>query len=195
MGRHLPFFFCLEDHMQILVTHRLTLRPPALPDAEDIAAWLSDWTVARMLAPVPHPYRLADASEWIERAHDKPRDLIYTIHRERLIGVVSIENIADEPQLGYWLGSRWHGHGFMTEAACRLLAHAFDAHGLSTVRSSVFIDNPASLAVQRKLGFVETGRGHTWSRSRQAIVETTTTALTRQAFAAARSAQYCEAVA
>ena len=181
--------------MQILVTHRLTLRPPAKPDAEDIAAWLSDWNVARMLEPVPHPYRLADAKQWIERVSSNPRDLVYTIHRERLIGVVSIENFAEEPRLGYWLGSRWHGRGFMTEAACRLLAHAFDAHGLSTVHSSVFIDNPASLAVQRKLGFGETGRAQAWSRARQATVETTTTALTRQAFAAARAASYCRAAA
>jgi RimJ/RimL family protein N-acetyltransferase len=163
-----------------------------MPDAEDIAAWLSEWDVARMLSAVPHPYRLDDAEWWIEDTRGRPADLVFTIHRERLIGVVSIEKPEGEsadgiPRLGYWLGSRWHGHGFMTEAAGCLLDHAFDRHGLSVVRSSVFLDNPASLAVQRKLGFVETGDGEIWSRSRQAMVAKRDTLLTVEAFAAARA--------
>jgi RimJ/RimL family protein N-acetyltransferase len=178
--------------MQILVTPRLTLRPPAVPDAEDIAAWLSERDVARMLSAVPHPYRLEDAERWIEDVRGRPADLVFTIHRERLIGVVSIEKPEGEgadgaPRLGYWLGSRWHGHGFMTEAARCLLEHAFQTHGLSAVRSSVFLDNPASLAVQRKLGFVETGDGEIWSRSRQAMLARRNTVLTAEAFAAARA--------
>jgi 8-oxo-dGTP diphosphatase len=128
----------------------------------------------------------------VEDVRGRPADLIFTIHRERLIGVVSIENpegdVADgAPRLGYWLGSRWHGHGFMTEAAGCLLEHAFNRHGLSIVRSSVFLDNPASFAVQRKLGFVETSEGAIWSRSRQAMVAKRDTLLTVEAFAAARA--------
>jgi len=178
--------------MQILVTPRLTLRPPAMPDAEDIAAWLSEWEVVCMLAVVPHPYRLEDAEDWIDAVRGRSADLVFTVHRERLIGVVSIENLRGEdadgtPRLGYWLGSRWHGHGFMTEAAGCLLEHAFGRRGLSAVRSSVFLDNPASLAVQHKLGFAETGDGEIWSRSRQAMVASRNTMLTAEAFAAART--------
>jgi RimJ/RimL family protein N-acetyltransferase len=178
--------------MQILVTPRLTLRPPAMPDAEDITAWLAEWDVARTLSAVPHPYRLDDAERWIEDVRGRPKDLVFTIHRERLIGVVSIEKPEGKsadgtPRLGYWLGSRWHGHGFMTEAAGCLLGHAFNRHGLSVVCSSVFLDNPASFAVQRKLGFVETSEGAIWSRSRQAMVAKRDTLLTVEAFAAARA--------
>lgn len=176
--------------MQILVTSRLTLRPPAMPDAEDIAAWLSEWNVVRMLSAVPSPFRLEDAEGWIAGMRGRPNDLVFTIHRERLIGVVSVEMPEDgdgTPRLGYWLGSRWHGHGFMTEAAGCLLDHAFSHHGLSVIRSSVFLDNPASLAVQRKLGFVETGDSGIWSRSRQAMVAGRDTVLTAGAFAAARA--------
>ena len=161
-----------------------------MPDAEDIAAWLSEWNVARMLSAVPSPFRLEDAEGWIAGLRGRPNDLVFTIHRERLIGVVSVEMPEDgdgTPRLGYWLGSRWHGHGFMTEAAGCLLDHAFSRHGLSVVRSSVFLDNPASLAVQRKLGFVETGDGEIWSRSRQATVARRNTVLTAEAFAAARA--------
>lgn len=173
--------------MHVLVTPRLTLRPPAYPDVEDLALWLSDLGVARMLGPVPHPYAPADARSWIDRVRSRPRDLVYTIHRERLIGVVSIEDVGEAPRLGYWLAAPWHGRGFMTEAARRLLAHAFADRGLTAVRSSVFADNPASLGVQRKLGFAVTGRGETWSRSRGENVPTWTTELTAEAFAAAES--------
>jgi RimJ/RimL family protein N-acetyltransferase len=75
----------------------------------------------------------------------------------------------------------------MTEAAGCLLEHAFGRRALSAVRSSVFLDNPASLAVQRKLGFAETGDGEIWSRSRQAMVASRNTMLTAEAFAAART--------
>lgn len=173
--------------MHVLTTPRLTLRPPAGPDAEDIALWLADGTVARMLARVPRPYWPEDARDWIARVASRPRDLVYTIHRERLIGVVSIEYAegehgAGEPVLGYWLGARWHGRGFMTEAAGALLAHAFADRSLATVASSVFVDNPASLAVQRKLGFTVTGRATTWSQARQAVVESLVTRLDAAAF-------------
>ena len=170
--------------MQVLLTNRLTLRPPALPDAEDIALGLNNWTVARMLGPVPFPYWPADAEDWIAGLADRPDGMAYTIHRERLIGVVSIENCNDDPRLGYWLGEPWHGHGYMTEAAQALITHAFATQCLRAISSSVFADNPASMRVQQKLGFVVTGARQIWSRSRQEQVAAWTTRLTASAFAA-----------
>jgi len=181
--------------MHVLITPRLTMRPPAFPDADDIALWLSDPVVAHMLGQVPHPYETPDARLWIDRVRQRPRDLVHTIHRERLIGVVSIEDVGGAPRLGYWLAAPWHGRGFMTEAARRLLAHAFADRGLPAVRSSVFADNPASLRVQQKLGFAVTGRGDTWCRSRGETVPTWTTELTADAFAAAELEQRRKAAA
>ena len=169
--------------MHVLVTRRLTMRPPAPLDAEDIALWLSNWNVARMLARVPFPYHRKDAEEWIESLADQPQDhLVYTIHRERLIGVVSIEAGTAEPVFGYWLAEPWHGKGFMTEAATALLAHAFETRGLEAVASAVFVDNPASLRVQEKLGFSLTGTAETWSRPRGTTVSKLTTRLTAAAW-------------
>lgn len=193
MGSHLPFFV-LEVQMEVLLTRRLTLRPPALPDAEDIALGLNNWNVARMLTRVPYPYWPADAQEWIAGLGDKPEDLVFTIHRERLIGVVSIESDGNEPPvLGYWLGERWHGHGYMTEAAEALIAHAFATRDVGAITSSAFADNPASMRVQEKLGFVMTGARQTWSNSRQAQVPAWTTRLTRTAFEKSREEELVEA--
>lgn len=157
--------------MHVLVTRRLTLRQPTLLDAEEIALQLSSWNVSRMLTRVPFPYGIEDARQWISGLAGKPDGLVYTIHRERLIGVVSVEGGGDEPRLGYWLGERWHGHGFMTEAAGKLLEYAFETRGYSAVQSTVIVDNPASLRVQEKLGFAVTGTERAWCLSRAAQVE------------------------
>ena len=168
--------------MHVLVTRRLTLRQPAQPDAEDIALWLSNRAVARMLARVPHPYFRKDAEDWIDSVSGWPDALVYTIHRERLIGVVSVIDSGGGPALGYWLGEAWHGHGFMTEAANALLTHAFASQDIDAVGSSAVVDNPASLRGQQKLGFRITGQKRVWSRSRAAPVNAWTTRLTAAAF-------------
>lgn len=170
--------------MHVLVTRRLTLRPPLLPDVEDIALHLSNPRVARMLVRVPHPYGVADAERWLESLAGRPEELVYTIHRERLIGVVSVETGEDGPRLGYWLGEPWHGRGFMTEAAGALLAYAFATRGYSAIRSSVFIDNEQSLRVQAKLGFDVTGSSETFSHARREWVQKWETRLTTEAFGA-----------
>lgn len=192
MGSHLPFFV-LEVQMQVLLTRRLTLRPPALPDADDIALGLNNWKVARMLARVPFPYWPADAEDWIAGFAKTRDDLVFTIHRERLIGVVSLEGDGSEPELGYWLAEPWHGHGYMTEAATALIEHAFALRDIRAVTSSAFADNPASMRVQEKLGFVMTGARQTWSNSRQAQVPAWTTRLTRTAFEKAMGEELVEA--
>lgn len=163
--------------MHVLVTKRLTLRTPTSLDAEAIAAGLSNWNVARMLGPVPFPYFAEDAEDWVKSLEAKPDGLVYTIHREQLIGVVSIEGGGPQPRLGYWLAEPWHGHGFMTEAAGALLEHAFDTLPIWGVTSSVFIDNPASRRVQEKLGFAVSGLKETFSRPRGAAVQALTTRL------------------
>jgi RimJ/RimL family protein N-acetyltransferase len=156
--------------MDILLRPRLTLRPPLPPDADQIAEWLSDPAVTQMLARVPQPYFKADARDWINKVRQSD-DLVFTIHRERLIGVVSLEGPGQSPELGYWLARPAWGKGYTSEAVEAVLAHAMATRGITSVRSSVFIDNPASLRIQHKLGFVNTGTGPLWSNARAAVVQ------------------------
>lgn len=171
--------------MHILVTRRLTLRPPSRFDAEDIALWLSNFNVARNLTRVPFPYSRTDAEDWIAGLADNPKALVYTIHRERLIGVVSIEGTGPEPALGYWLAEHSHGRGYMTEAARALIGHVFAARAIGAVRSAVFVDNKGSQRVQEKLGFAIAGAQTLWSNPRNEMVPAFRTRLTRAAFEAA----------
>ena len=170
--------------MHVLVTKRLTLRTPVALDAEPIAAHLSDWTVARMLTQVPFPYFARDAEEWLDHVRSDPDNLVYTIHREQLIGVVALEGGGPQPRLGYWLAAGAHGHGFMTEAAQALIAHAFDTRSIWAIESAAITDNHASLRVQAKLGFGVTGLRETYCRSRGETVQLVTTRLSAAAWRA-----------
>jgi RimJ/RimL family protein N-acetyltransferase len=174
--------------MDILVTKRLTLRPPLEVDIDDIAHFIGNRNVARMLARVPHPYFPKDAEEWIAHVSkniDAGQDMAFTIHRERLIGVMTLEGFDGVPEFGYWLAEPYWGKGFATEAGTAVLAHAFKTRDVERVISGVFKDNPASLHVQKKLGFKLTGNGSLWSSARGEMVEDFKTELTRKDFAAA----------
>ena len=164
----------------VLVTRRLTLRAPLPLDADAIAAHLNNINVARNLSKVPHPYGVSDAEDWIAQVrHER---CCFTIHRERLIGVVHVRDAADRPMLGYWLAQRWWGHGYMVEAAMAALARAFDFYNTDEIGSYAITENHASLAIIEKLGFEETGRGTVFIPSRDAGYPTIKTVLTRSRF-------------
>ncbi len=55
-----------DGHHQI-ETARLVLRHPQLSDARQFAVLGNNWAVSSKLSRMPHPYREADAIEWIER--------------------------------------------------------------------------------------------------------------------------------
>ena len=60
--------------------------------------------------------------------------------------------------LGYWVGQRFWGHGVAREAAGRVVRWALANLPIDRVVAQVSLDNPASAAVLRHLGFRETGR-------------------------------------
>ena len=60
---------------------------------------------------------------------------------------------------GSWLGRRWQGRGLGKEMRHAVLAFAFDGLGARFAESGSFLDNHASAAVSRALGYEENGRG------------------------------------
>jgi RimJ/RimL family protein N-acetyltransferase len=63
----------------------------------------------------------------------------------------------DAVELGYTVFPEERGRGYATEAARALVDWAAEAHGIRRFVASVAPGNEPSLAVVRKLGFVETG--------------------------------------
>lgn len=169
--------------LPILVTRRLTMRPPLEVDAEAIAALLNNPAVSRMLGPVPHPYTLDDAFEFVRRPRDAAK-MNYTVHRAALVGLMGASRRDDDGlwHYGYWFGEPYWGRGYASEALPAYLAHLFERTGAERLSSYVFADNPASLVVQRKVGAVVTGEATRPSRARGHEVPGFEMELTREAF-------------
>jgi RimJ/RimL family protein N-acetyltransferase len=60
-------------------------------------------------------------------------------------------------ETGSWLGLRHQGRGIGTRMRQAIVALAFDHLGFERVTSGAFLDNPASLAVSRKVGYRSNG--------------------------------------
>jgi RimJ/RimL family protein N-acetyltransferase len=169
-----------------LVTARLVLRPLAEADLDDIVFGIGNWNVARFLSRVPFPYGRRDAEAFLGFARDSAADgseLTLVIDRGgRAIGCMGLAAIGGGDEFGYWLAEPEWNRGYASEAGRAFLAHAFVALGIDRIRSGVFVDNPASLRVQEKLGFVVTGRSMRLSLARGGEVAHIDTMLTRRRF-------------
>ncbi|MGI9423061.1 MAG: GNAT family N-acetyltransferase, partial [Hyphomicrobiaceae bacterium] len=153
-----------------LKTERLWLRRIHGDDAAAIAELLGNWNVAKMLAKPPYPYHLADAQEFIERQAGRENsadDCLFAIESDgALAGVISLAPRDDGALVGYWLGEPYWGRGIATEALGAIVDMFFEQSRKSTLHSGVLADNPASLAVQRKVGFEVVGESEVHCRPR-----------------------------
>ncbi|SFV37387.1 Protein N-acetyltransferase, RimJ/RimL family [Devosia crocina] len=177
--------------LPIIETDRLILRAPRPQDASAIARYLNDFEVAGNLARVPFPYTLADAEAWLRTRHTDMavEDANFTIELKGrgYVGHVGFHPGPDGPIIGYWLGKPFWGQGIMTEAAATALDWFFEASKAPVVYSGVFHFNHASLAIQHKLGFTQTGRSWLLCLARDAEVEHIDTQLTLGVWKARRT--------
>jgi RimJ/RimL family protein N-acetyltransferase len=166
-----------------LETDRLLLRQPRLDDAPRIARLLNNFRVAGNLARVPYPYGERDATAWLRtwRPDRAPAETGFTIDLpgEGLIGHCGFHPDAQGTVIGYWLGEPFWNRGFMTEAARAVLEWYFEVTAATFVASGVFHFNKASLAIQKKLGFTETGSSYRLCLARKQEVRHIDTELTR----------------
>lgn len=175
-----------------LTTARLTLRQPRLSDAERLARFLDNFAVAGNLSRVPYPYRLSDAKAWLRswRA-DRPADetgFTIDLEGEGLIGHVGYHQDVEGTVIGYWLAQPFWNRGLMSEAVGAALDWYFTTTDAALLASGVFHFNKASLAIQRKFGFVETGSSTRLCLARGEEVRHIDTQLTRSTWAERRTA-------
>ena len=155
-----------------LFTDRLILRPLRMEDAEAVTHWVGDRRVAEMTSLIPHPYKLADAIEWLERVtgylddHD-PQVFAITLRESgELIGCIGLipDGTAPWAEFGYWLGVPFWGNGYATEALREVIRLGFEDIGLRRIEACHFAHNPASGRVMQKAGLTNEGtqrlRGH-----------------------------------
>lgn len=173
-----------------ITTARLVLRQPAMTDAERIARFLDNFAVSGNLSRVPYPYRLADAKGWLRtwRADTPAGETGFTIELpgEGLIGHVGFHHDVEGTVIGYWLAQPFWSRGFMSEAVRSALDWYFSATNADVLASGVFHFNRPSLAIQKKLGFTETGLSSRLCLARGEEVRHIDTQLTRAAWEANR---------
>ena len=127
---------------------------------------INDPLVSATLEGIPYPYYRAYADHWIPThvsLFEQRRELHLAIELQStcaLIGAVSLLSRDREgpPQLGYWLGRRYWGEGYATEAVREIIRFAHVGLGVQAVAARCMIDNPASLAVLAKVGLRRVGR-------------------------------------
>lgn len=143
----------------------IVLEPIAPAHAAVLQPLLEDPAIAAT-TPFPHPYPAGGALEYIHEAMAlvaAGTRYVFAVCESggRPIGVTLLKDVdrtAREAELGYWIGRPYWGGGRATAAAEATVEFGFGTLGLETLTAVCLVENPASLRVLAKLGFVETGR-------------------------------------
>ena len=144
--------------IEALKTERLIIKSPEIDDKVELTQLINDYAVVQWLSNMPFPYRLEDAEEFIERSQEKvlkQKIKTYMIfHNKKMIGGIELRDFNEHScELGYWLGKKYWGKGFATEAVGRILELGFSELNLSNIYAAYKIGNEASKKVLEKSGF------------------------------------------
>jgi RimJ/RimL family protein N-acetyltransferase len=149
-----------EASIPVLETERLVLRAPRLEDAKTIAVLANDRRIAENTARIPHPYKLADARDFVATVNLASETVfLITLANATVIGACGITQDGKTNEIGYWLGARHWGKGYATEAVRAVIDHAFTDLDCEALQSAARVTNPASRRVLEKCGFQWTGVG------------------------------------
>ena len=151
-----------------LTTERLLLRPWR---DEDRAAFARMNTNAEVLRYFPRPYSAAESDRFVDaqnrslRQHHRGNWALERLDTGAFIGFTGLSEpaswhpCAGSIEIGWRLAREHWGGGLATEAAERVLQQAFATLALPAVVSFTSRDNAPSIAVMRKLGLYDDGRG------------------------------------
>ena len=153
---------------QRLTTDRLTLRPLTLNDAAWFAGYAGAPEIARMTGSVTTGLTEMAAEFWIIRKLARQENRLaypYVIeHEGEWIGMIDLFKRSEDSalEIGYSIMPDYWGHGYMYEACDTIIEEARKTLGATRIVAGVFIDNPASLRLLRKLGFTAARTREEW---------------------------------
>jgi RimJ/RimL family protein N-acetyltransferase len=121
----------------------------------------NDRRIAENTARLPHPYRVADAEDFIATANiGSEAVFVIALRNGALIGACGFTQVDRHPaEIGYWLGVKHWGKGYATEAVRAMIDHVFTDLDCEAISSAARVTNPASRRVLEKCGFQWTGAG------------------------------------
>ena len=140
----------------------LKIRKIRRSDAKAIAKNINDKELIKRLANpyIPYPYTLSDARSFIAHAiwgWKKGTQYVFAIEvNGEFIGLVdlhSVDHRNKKAEVGAWIGRKYWGKGYGTEALKQILKLAFDKLKLHKVTGIAFEWNIASRRIMEKVGF------------------------------------------
>ncbi len=142
---------------------RLLLRPPELDDAGALFQRVArDPEVTKYLLWTPHPDVAATRQVITEKRNisDAERTWAITLRNSGdVIGLTSCRRpVQHSVEIGYCIGRRWWGKGFMSEAVNLLLAQLAADPAVYRVWATCHADNARSAQLLQRTGFVLEGR-------------------------------------
>ena len=142
---------------------RLLLRPPVLDDAGALFQRVArDPEVTRYLLWTPHPDVAATRrviTEKLNVRNDERTWVIALRHSGDIIGLTSCRRtVPHSVEIGYCLGRRWWGKGYMPEVLGLLTAALEADRDVYRVWATCHADNARSTRLLERAGFVLEGR-------------------------------------
>ncbi len=154
----------------LIRARRVGLRAPQMVD---YAAWAEIRQVSRAHLVPWEPTWARDELTWsafrrrIRHYQREVRDdlgyafFIFSAHDDTLIGGLTLSNVrrgvTQAASIGYWLGARYTGQGYMREAVAAIGTYAFERLQLHRLEAACLPRNAASIAVLEHCGFVREG--------------------------------------
>ncbi len=149
-------------------TKRLVLRKLNHVDAPAIYEGIKLKDVSRWLTAVPYPYPKDLALKFVlesilefENAKGFSFGIVIKGKTKEPAGLVTLDRLDygnKSAALGYWLGKKHWGQGYMSEAVKEVLSFGFHTLKLHRIWSNVYPENPASERILLKSGFILEGR-------------------------------------
>lgn len=148
-----------------ITTKRLVLRIFQKSDAVAVTKLCNNYNIYKNTLYLPYPYTIEDALSWIEHHFDnfnanKSYEFAITDKESgKLYGAIALSNNQkfNNGEIAYWIGKKFWGNGYATEAAQAILHFAFEEKQYHKVFARYFNSNPASGGVMQKLGLKKEG--------------------------------------
>ena len=132
-----------------------------MSDAEPLVRHADNLNVARQLRDrFPHPYTRRHAAAFLKHATspaEEPTNLAIDVSGEAVGGIGFVPGSDVERfscEIGYWLSEEYWGRGIASEALSLVTAHVFEHLNMLRVFALPFADNPGSIRVLEKAGYV-----------------------------------------
>lgn len=150
----------MSNSVPTLQTKRLILKPIRLSDAESYEALFVDYeVVSQLAAAVPWPYPKGGVAEYLKTLilpeQGKSRwvwGIYLKDNSEQIIGCVDLWRAGKPENRGFWLGRKYWGNGYMTEAVEPVMDYAFNELGFEKLIFTNAVGNTRSRRVKEKTG-------------------------------------------